>query len=294
MLELFRDTVIGHLIRWVTHGKLLPHAEDVDHSLWRMYISTEKSTKLEHIVIEKNHRRSGSGPKLLQKRSRRTAPAAGVNTETTETVGNKPAPQPESNTAPIPAETEAKAPTSTPGAKETPQVEPKAEPSSGEIDKEKPPIGGNVGTPGTWGTEETRRACADNEEPPSWSDNDTPMTGSNANTPLNSSSTALLRTGGSTATATPQNYDLDQGWVTAAMGQEGMDVSMQEGQVDGDPALQWHSESDETAWNAVQLEAGEQNVASAESAQVDPAADRVVNVVVWFGPEDPAVSSTEA
>lgn len=83
-----------------------------------------------------------------------------------------------------------------------------------------------------------------------------------------------------------------QGHVTGAHGQEGMDVSMQEGQVDGGPALQMHSENgnNEAAWDAVQLEAGREGVAPPEDAHVDPAKGRVVNVVVWFGPNDPEVS----
>ena len=46
MLELLRDTMVGHLLRWVSSGKILPHAEDRDPSQWRMYVSTEKSTKV--------------------------------------------------------------------------------------------------------------------------------------------------------------------------------------------------------------------------------------------------------
>jgi hypothetical protein len=286
MIELFRDTTIGHLIRWVSHGKLLPHAEDVDPTLWRMYISTEKSTTLEHLVVKKNH--SGGG-KRLQKQYKKATSAARANEEKSTAQEQNPIPQSESHTVPRPAETNEKAQSPPPEPKETPQIPVKAEPAS-EIDIKSPPLGGNIGTAGTWSTEDIQQAFADDGSPRRWSRNDTPQTRSNADTPRNTSSTALLWTAGSTADATPQNEKPEQGLVTAAMGQEGMDVSMQEGQVDGNPALQLHSENNETTWNAVQLEAGQAKGSIAKEAAADPAADRVVNVVVWLGPHDPAVS----
>ena len=54
MKELVRDTVIGHLIRWLTRGKWLPHAEELDPSLWRMYISHRE------IIPVLMHRYSGA------------------------------------------------------------------------------------------------------------------------------------------------------------------------------------------------------------------------------------------
>lgn len=37
--------MIGHSIRLLTRCKWLPHAEDLNPTLWRMYISTEVSSK---------------------------------------------------------------------------------------------------------------------------------------------------------------------------------------------------------------------------------------------------------
>jgi len=289
MIELIRDTTIGHLMRWVSHGKLLPHAEDVDPTLWRMYISTEKSTTLEHLVVKKSHQRSSSGGKQLQKLNGKLTSATHSNEEKSTTEQQNPTPQREIHTVPKPAGTNDKAQSPPPGPEEIPHSPFEADPAS-EIDLNTPSLGGNIGTAGTWNTEEIQQAYADDGSPHCWSRNDTPQTRSYAGTPRNTSSTALLFTAGSTADATPQNEKLEQGWVTAAMGQEGMNVSVQEGQVDGNPALQWHSENNETTWNAVQLEAGGPNTTAAKEAAADPAADRVVNVVVWLGPHDPAVS----
>jgi len=251
-----------------------------------MYISTEKSTTLEHLVVKKNH--SGGG-KRLQKQHKKAISAARADEQKSTAQEQKPIPQWESHTVPRPAETNKKAQSPPPEPKETPQIPVKAEPAS-EIDIKSPPLGGNIGTAGTWSTEDIQQAFADDGSPRRWSRNDTPQTRSNADTPRNTSRTALLWTAGSTADATPQNEKQEQGLVTAAMGQEGMDVSMQEGQVDGNPALQLHSENNETTWNAVQLEAGQAKGSIAKEAAADPAADRVVNVVVWLGPHDPAVS----
>lgn len=286
MIELVRDTTIGHLVRWISHGKLLPHAEDVDPTLWRMYISTEKSTTLEHLV--KNHQRSSSGGKRIQRLSGNPRIAACAKDEKFTAV-HKPIFESASDTFHKAAENNDKAQSPPPEPKEIGQTPIKAEPASvTEINA--PQSGANTGTAGTWSTEEIQQAFADDGSLRRWSRHDTPPTRSNAETPRNTSSTALLRTAGSTADATPQNEKSEQGWVTAAMGQEGMDVSMQEGHVDGNPALQLHSENNETTWNAVQLEAGEAKTTAAKEAAADPAADRVVNVVVWLGPNDPAVS----
>ena len=46
MTELIRDTVFGHLLRWVTKGKVLPHPEDLDISLWKKYVHEEKTLNM--------------------------------------------------------------------------------------------------------------------------------------------------------------------------------------------------------------------------------------------------------
>jgi DHA1 family multidrug resistance protein-like MFS transporter len=48
MKELVRDTVLGHFLRIVTRGKVLPYEEDRDPSLWERYIDKEKSGRMAH------------------------------------------------------------------------------------------------------------------------------------------------------------------------------------------------------------------------------------------------------
>ena len=48
MTELIRDTVFGHLLRWASGGKVLPHPEDLDPSIWRKYVHEEKTARIAH------------------------------------------------------------------------------------------------------------------------------------------------------------------------------------------------------------------------------------------------------
>ncbi len=48
MKELVRDTVLGHFLRLVTGGRVLPYEEDRDPSLWKRYIDKEKSGRMAH------------------------------------------------------------------------------------------------------------------------------------------------------------------------------------------------------------------------------------------------------
>jgi DHA1 family multidrug resistance protein-like MFS transporter len=48
MKELFRDTVTGHFLRIVSRGKVLPYEEDQDPSIWKKYVSKEKSGHMAH------------------------------------------------------------------------------------------------------------------------------------------------------------------------------------------------------------------------------------------------------
>ena len=123
-----------------------------------------------------------------------------------------------------------------------------------------------------------------------WTSENDSKTASNLHTPHSGSNPALLQHGPTSSAATSGKEKPEQGWVTAALGQEGMDITMQEGQVDGDPAIEWHAEGTETAWNAVKLEAGHKEVDEPAKGKKIPAAEQVRNVVVWFGPQDPAVS----
>ena len=46
MTELIRDTVFGHLLRWVSGGKILSHPEDIDVGLWKKYVHHEKTARI--------------------------------------------------------------------------------------------------------------------------------------------------------------------------------------------------------------------------------------------------------
>lgn len=46
MTELIRDTVFGHLLRWVSSGRILPHPEDLDVNLWKKYVHHEKTARI--------------------------------------------------------------------------------------------------------------------------------------------------------------------------------------------------------------------------------------------------------
>lgn len=49
MIELIRDTVFGHFLRLISKGKIWPHEEDQDTSIWKHYIDTEKSGRMVHL-----------------------------------------------------------------------------------------------------------------------------------------------------------------------------------------------------------------------------------------------------
>ena len=46
MTELIRDTVFGHLIRWISGGKVLPHPEDLDPRFWKKYVHEGKTARI--------------------------------------------------------------------------------------------------------------------------------------------------------------------------------------------------------------------------------------------------------
>ncbi|KAL9597267.1 MAG: hypothetical protein Q9219_005248 [cf. Caloplaca sp. 3 TL-2023] len=48
MTELIRDTAFGHLVRLITRGRFLQYAEDRDPSLWKQYMSEEKTRRMAH------------------------------------------------------------------------------------------------------------------------------------------------------------------------------------------------------------------------------------------------------
>ncbi|KAL8744451.1 MAG: hypothetical protein Q9190_003302 [Brigantiaea leucoxantha] len=46
MAEFIRDTIVGHLLRLATRGKVLQYAEQKDSSLWKAYLSLEKTKRM--------------------------------------------------------------------------------------------------------------------------------------------------------------------------------------------------------------------------------------------------------
>ena len=215
MKELFRDTVIGHFIRWLTRGEWLPHAEDLDPSLWRMYISTEKSSHFSNIgtlePFKKPRNISTDHSYNVTPQSEKTEQSH--STGACDVMSNEAAPTAEN-----------------PKLSNTRQIK-----------------GDGLFSRGT---------SKDGDRVPP------------------------------TTTKPSQSESHEQRYVGDAIGQEGMDVSMKEGQVDGDSALQLQSSNSEAAWDDVQLETGREGVAPQDNSTKD----RVVNVVVWFGPDDPEVS----
>ena len=43
MFELIRDTVFGHILRFLTKGKVLQYAEEKDPSLWKQYVDRDQT-----------------------------------------------------------------------------------------------------------------------------------------------------------------------------------------------------------------------------------------------------------
>ncbi|KAL8829742.1 MAG: hypothetical protein Q9191_001835 [Dirinaria sp. TL-2023a] len=392
MLELLRDTMVGHLLRWLSSGKILPHAEDKDPSLWRMYVSTEKSTKLSSSGPLQQPQVSGKYPAPASHQSSLEAgtdeldlrkPSTEYQIQRAETSDqgeaqtarktspNTPSrehsialPQPASNsTAATTGDQEPErermitTTSKTASAPDVPHDErsfpslqkgpsditptTKKKPEHDDWIAEKGPKTGSdanslcsgsstalaqpkpVSTAVTpekekqeqeWITPKDSNTTSDPSNPEkrcstaslqrqlnitgpisvkenpeqAWNAENTSKATTNVNTPYNGSNTALSQSGPSNSATVPGTEKPEQQWVTAAMGQEGMEISMQEGQVDGDPALEWKAEGTETAWNAVKLEAGYDEETETAKVEKIPTAEQVRNVVVWFGPQDPA------
>lgn len=54
MSELIRDTIFGHFVRIVTGKRFLKYQEEIDPSLWKKYVSKEKSANMAvHGTVEK-------------------------------------------------------------------------------------------------------------------------------------------------------------------------------------------------------------------------------------------------
>ena len=48
MTELLRDTLFGHVVRFVTKARYFQYAEEKDPSLWKRYLSSEKTEHMAH------------------------------------------------------------------------------------------------------------------------------------------------------------------------------------------------------------------------------------------------------
>jgi MFS transporter, DHA1 family, multidrug resistance protein len=46
MLDLFRDTIFGQLVRLASGGRLLRYEEEIDPSIWKKYLNEEKSRNM--------------------------------------------------------------------------------------------------------------------------------------------------------------------------------------------------------------------------------------------------------
>ena len=46
MIELIRDTVFGHLVRFLSKGKLLQYAEEKDAKLWKQYLDRDQTRNM--------------------------------------------------------------------------------------------------------------------------------------------------------------------------------------------------------------------------------------------------------
>ena len=83
MTELIRDTVFGHLLRWVSRGTVLSHPEDLDPSIWRKYVHEEKTARMAH------HGHTGESDSLQEQPSQEQPSQdrhhSGVSDETSRT-----------------------------------------------------------------------------------------------------------------------------------------------------------------------------------------------------------------
>lgn len=46
MSDLIRDTVVGHILRFITGRRVLKYQEEIDPSLWEKYVHKEKSANM--------------------------------------------------------------------------------------------------------------------------------------------------------------------------------------------------------------------------------------------------------
>ena len=46
MTELIRDTVFGHILRFITKGRVLQYAEEKDPSLWKQYMDRDQTRNM--------------------------------------------------------------------------------------------------------------------------------------------------------------------------------------------------------------------------------------------------------
>jgi len=83
MKELVRDTVVGHLLRLATRGKVLQFEEERDPSLWKRYVDKEKSGRMAHhgtVEEEKKNEQEGNDTSDDSAQEQQRAGVAGGDT----------------------------------------------------------------------------------------------------------------------------------------------------------------------------------------------------------------------
>ena len=91
MTELLRDTVFGHLIRFVTNAKYFQYAEEKEPTLWKQYLDEKKTGHMAHHgqLGEANTVPDESKLQDSESSSHDTSPSRLENVRTTNTIGQK-------------------------------------------------------------------------------------------------------------------------------------------------------------------------------------------------------------
>lgn len=83
MTELLRDTAFGHLLRFVTKGRVLKHLEDTDPSIVKKYVHKEKSGRMAH------HGHTGEYDEDKERQDNEESPTESPNTSDTRIASSQ-------------------------------------------------------------------------------------------------------------------------------------------------------------------------------------------------------------
>lgn len=314
MYETLRDSVVGHCIRWITKGKVLSHYEDRDPNCWRMYISVEKSEQhsssgalqqlggielkrlqgpsqpeqqTHPLAVDQEPSEAGTKRWTLELQREHQAARPDHNKQTSAKQRDLPLAELENRwSAYLNSNYNSKRSTMQSARSSTRLL-------TKESNKTEPTLPENETGPSTPnnGTEPT---SPENETEPSLPENETaPTSPGNETEPSSPENETAPTSAESDTSPAPPEKELERQWVTAAIGQEGMDVSMEKGNVDDNLALVMTAQGTETAWNAIQLEAGypEEPQGPQEPETIPVPKDKMVrNIVVWYSNMDEEVS----